>query len=242
MQALAQCQNRANVLLVELETLPYSSRIVAPGLVEISSKNVRHPLAALPASRTNEACERLSPLLGACVPRSNILECALHNPNLIVHTTGTILNAPRIELMKGDFHMYREGFTESVWRVVHMLDSEKMAVMEQVCGKATSYFDAFVLRTFEDRSIDPLKGFQRYAQEAPSGPSTINTRYITEDVPIGLGLLRSLGSCLDVETPIAESLMRLAGALLGRDFLAESRTVESLWGDDVNALIEYVSR
>ena len=56
----------------------------------------------------------------------------------------------------------------------------------------------------------------------------MNTRYLYEDVPNGLGLLSSLGAALGIATPIADALISIGGALLGRDFRAEARTLEKL--------------
>lgn len=227
-KAMEECNNHVDALFVEGETLPYTSRIIEPGTVEITSKNIRHPVAALPSNRTGEAIQKLSPVFTNCIPRKNVLEVALHNPNLVIHTVGTIMNIGRIEYSKGEFYMYREGFTESMWNIVEGLDKEKMAVTEKIGGKAVSYFDEFRLRTFNDTSIDPFEGFMRYANESPKGPANSKSRYITEDVPIGLGLLSSLGKMLKIPTPICDSLITLASAINKTDYFKQARTVEKL--------------
>lgn len=235
--AIEKSGNKSNVLLVELETLPYSSRIVLPGKVNISSKNVRHPLAALPSSSNQEAVDSLNPILGNCIARTNVLEIALHNPNLSIHTVGTLMNVARIENDGDHFHMYKDGFSPAIWKMVGMLDKEKMHVLEQIGAKPRSYFEEFVFRTFDDLSIDPMDGFMRYANEAPSGPNSIWTRYITEDVPIGLGLLSSLGKHLSVPTPVAESLIHLASLLHGEDYYDKSRSLQNIWPGKIDDLI-----
>ena len=57
------------------------------------------------------------------------------------------------------------------------------------------------------------------------GPTTVNSRYITEDVPQGLVLLETLGAELDVPTPVCSSLIEIATAALGRDMRENGRTV-----------------
>ncbi len=226
-------------LFAEFDTLPYSSRIVAPGHVEIVSRNVCHPFAAYPASRAPEVASVMEPLIGRCVPRSHILEVALHNPNLVIHTVGVLMNAARVESPERRFAMYRDGFSPSIWNVVERLDAEKMRVMELLGSPATPYFDAFRLRTFGDISTDLMEGFSRYADEAPSGPFTLQTRYITEDVPMGLGLLSSLAKATGVAVPVCDSLIHLACALLPEhDFWSEARTLTSLWEGQLDDLLE----
>lgn len=224
-------------IFVELETLPFTSRILSPGVVEITSQNVAHPIATVPAKRVNEAMNRLEPILGRMVKRDNVFEVALHNPNLVVHTVGTILSASRIEFSSGNFYMYREAFTPSVWNVVMDLDREKQAVLAAMGCEPRTYFEEFALRTFGTIDIDPMAGFATYADESPKGPSSLDTRYLTEDVPMGLGLLESLGRELGVPTPICSSLIDLASSLNGRNYRQEARTLQILWDESVTSLL-----
>lgn len=229
-------------LFAEFETLPYSSRIRSPGVVRISSRNLRHPFATYPASRANECQRFLSPVLGQCVPRQNILEVALHNPNLIIHTIGMLMNVGLIEGSDKDFSMYRMGFPPSMWNLVRRLDAEKMQVMARIGAKPATYFEEFILRTFEDLSIDPMEGFRRYASETTAILTTLEHRYITEDVPMGLGLLSSAGRATGVPTPICDSLIHLAGALLpNHDFWREARTIESIWPGDFGSMLSAIT-
>ena len=59
-------------------------------------------------------------------------------------------------------------------------------------------------------------------------PVTLNHRYITEDIPMSLVPLASIGEMLGVETPTIRSIVQLAGVLHGRDYWAEGRTVDKL--------------
>jgi opine dehydrogenase len=237
-RAMKEAGNNEQPLFAEFETLPYSSRIGAPGTVSIVSKNVRHPFAAFPGSRSHELVEHFQSVLGECVPRTHILEVALHNPNLVIHTTGVLLNVALVENRQKRFAMYRDGFPPSMWNVVSRLDKEKMDVLERLGAPRVSYFDEFKLRTFIDTTMDPLDAFAHYAAEAPDGPFTLDHRYVTEDVPIGLGLLHSLGKHLGIPTPVCDSLISIATALVpGRDFWLEARSLEELWDGSVDELI-----
>lgn len=225
-------------LFVEFETLPYSSRITQPGEVSIVSRNVRHPFAAYPASRNDEAYDLLTPVIGECVPRQHLLEVALHNPNLVIHTVGVLMNASLVESPKQDFAMYRDGFSPTVWKVAQQLDKEKMDVLEAMNAERISYFQEFKLRTFADIHIDDIAGFQHYANEAPPGPFTVNHRYVTEDVPVGLGLMQSLGRHLKVPTPVCDSLITLSCAMLPEQPLAQDiRSLEKLGEHDIQQLL-----
>ena len=241
LREMARIGNRAQPLMVEGETLPFSSRITGPGAVNIMSRNLVHPVASLPSSRCDEAVGRLGQIRDGAVKRDSLIEVALHNPNVIIHTIGVLMNITRVEDPAQDYFMYRHGFSETVWKFVDVLDREKMTVLEKLGCQPRSYFDEFLLRTFGKVSgQDPRAGFQHYADQAPSGPFTVLNRYITEDVPMGLGLLSSVGKHLEVPTPLTDVLISMASIALERDISAEARTVEGLGFAKLDELIAFL--
>lgn len=217
------------LIIAEAESSPIDCRITAPGEVQVLFRNIRNPIGIYPVNRKDEAMAVLGQLDYNFTILDSVVEAALHNPNLIVHTIGAIMSIPRIEYSKGDYWMYREVFTPSVWNLVEKLDAEKMGILSALNLKPVSYLEACKFRNSKDLNADAKAVFFNYAQNSsPSGPTVSNSRYATEDVPEGLVLLESLGEVLNIKTPVCSALIDIASACLGTNFRDGGRTVDRL--------------
>lgn len=218
-----------NVIYSEWETTAYNGRIVNSEYVKISFYNPRNAISVLPTTKSKEVLNKLSKIFDNTVhERRNILESALHNPNMIVHTIGVLFSASRIEFSEGEFWMYKEAFTDSIIRVINAFDEEKNNILQEFGCSPLSYFEVAKWRNEEDLSLDPLDVFRSFAESSNKGPSSLFNRYLLEDVPMGLCLFSSIGKKIGVKTPVADSIITLSSALLGLDFWNNARTIESL--------------
>lgn len=222
--------NDKNITVVEAQSSFIDCRIVEPGLIKVGFRNVRNPLGVYPKKDKDKTKAKLDQLGFPLEYLSSVVEAALHNPNLIVHTVGAVMSIPRIENTKGDYVMYHEVFTPSVWNILEKLDSEKMDVLEKLGFNRLSYVESCKYRNSLDASRDAKEVFFWYAMmpTRAKGPLKVDSRYITEDVPEGLVMLESLGEQLSVDTPICTSLIEMASAALGRDLRAKGRTIDRL--------------
>lgn len=209
-----------HVIYVEGESTPYDARIIAPGKVEILFKNVRNAVSFL-----NKDDEKYLPVVTSLFGthkflRSNVIESTLHNPNMVVHTIGAIMSASRIEYSKGEFWMYRESFSPSIWNLIEKLDEEKKQVIRAYGGQNDiNYLDACKWRNEEDLSVDSLQVFRNYAATGgPKGPASLDTRYIYEDVPMELCMLETLAAHKGIPSPITSALITIASALKSTDY------------------------
>ncbi|MGI6039228.1 MAG: NAD/NADP octopine/nopaline dehydrogenase [Clostridiales bacterium] len=227
-------------IIVEAQSSFIDCRIIEPGVVRVGFRNVRNPLGIYPSDRKEEARSILERVGFPFTYLDSIVEAAIHNPNLIVHTVGAIMSIPRIEKTKGDYVMYHEVFTPSVWNILEALDSEKMDVLEKLGFERIPYVEACKHRNSLDDERDAKEVFFWYAAmpTRAKGPTTVNSRYITEDVPQGLVLLETLGAELDVPTPVCSSLIEIATAALGRDMRENGRTVSRLGKENIKRILK----
>ena len=222
-----------DVIYSEWETTAYNGRVMNKEFVRITFYNPRNAISVLPQSKSQEVLDIFSKCFdNTHYLRNHILESALHNPNMIVHTIGTLLSASRIEHSKGEFWMYKEAFTPSVINVIKAFDVEKNKVLNAFGCPSLDYFEAAKWRNTDDLSLDAMEVFQSFAESSNKGPTSLQSRYLTEDVPNGLGLFVSIGKIVGVDTSIPDGIMALASALLGQDFKAKARSIECLLGKE----------
>lgn len=86
---LKHCAEK-RLIIAEAESSFIDGRIMEPGLFRVGFRNVRNPVGIYPASRKAEAKEKLDQLQERIVYLGSVVEAALHNPNLIVHTVGSV--------------------------------------------------------------------------------------------------------------------------------------------------------
>ncbi len=227
------------VTIAEAESAFIDCRITAPGEIKAGFRNVINPIGIYPKERLSYAKSRLELLGFPFSYLSSVVEAALHNPNLIVHTVGGIMSIPRIEKTKGAYCMYHEVFTPSVWRILEKLDAEKMDVLESMGFARLSYSEACKIRNSAEPEKDAKQVFMDYAamETRAIGPVVVDSRYISEDVPQGLVLLESLGQTLKVPTPVCAALIEIASAALGRDLRQEGRTLKGLTQSAVTKIL-----
>lgn len=236
---LKHCKKN-NITIVEAQSSFIDCRIIEPGVIKVGFRNVRNPLGVYPNRNTLKAKEKLDKLGFPLEYLSSVVEAALHNPNLIVHTVGAVMSIPRIEKTKGDYVMYHEVFTPSVWNILEKLDSEKMDVLEKLGFERLSYVEACKYRNTLDDTRDAKEVFFWYAAmpTRAKGPVSVDSRYITEDVPQGLVMLEAIAKQLDIETPICTALIEMASAALGRDMRKEGRTPERLGEENIKKILD----
>jgi len=232
-----------DLTIVEATSSFIDCRIMEPGLVKAGFRNVRNPLGVYPPEKIDYAKSKIDGF-GFNFQYWSTPEVALHNPNLIVHTVGAIMSIPRIEKTNGDYCMYWEVFTPSVWKILEKLDAEKMDVIEHLGYPRVPYVEACKFRNTLDEDVDAKEIFFWYAgmPTRAKGPIVVDSRYISEDVPQGLVMLETLGESLNIPTPICTSLIEIASAALGRDLRAEGRTLERLGKENIDKILAATKR
>lgn len=194
----------------------------------VGCRLTRSPLSVFNENRKDECMKMLQSLYKGFSADFSVIESALLNPNMVLHTVGAIMSLPRIEFSEGDFCMYREAYSrknKTTLNIMDRLDREKMFVLDALGGRKVNIYDAggFLGK-------DPLESFFKYSESSDRAisPTSIHSRYITEDVSQGLVLLEDISKVLGVKHHITTSLINIASVALGEDFRKNGRTLDKL--------------
>lgn len=220
---------KTDVILGEAATLPYCCRrLEGPGTVNIHRiDGPRNQVAALPASRTPELMAALTGVYDTVVPAQSVLEPALYNPNIIVHPAGALFNMGRIEHSQGEFWMYKEGITPSVKKIINGMDRERQAIMAAL---------GYTPMTYEQVFTDLFNvSVAEFAVASSQGPFSMQDRYVTEDVPMGVTLTASLGRTLGVPTPTYDAIIHIASLVNETEYYTIGRNLANLSLDGLSS-------
>jgi opine dehydrogenase len=218
---------RASVVIAETDTLLYACRSPLPGQAIIHGIKTRVMAAALPAREGPAVVRLLNTAFPQFTAAPTVLVTSLMNGNAIMHPGPTVLNAGRIEC-KADFEYYSEGITPAVAQVVERLDAERLAVARALGVQVPSIREWYgTCYGVGGASLYDIVQQVR-AYDGIRGPTSLNVRYLFEDVPTGLVPMAALAEAVGVRTPLVRAVIDLANGLLGRDFWQDGRSLARL--------------
>jgi len=186
------------------------------------------PLAALPATDTPMVLEKLASAYPQFINGGDVLQTGINNIGAIFHPTISIFNAGRIEATKGEFQFYLDGVTPTVARLMEVLDRERVTVASAIGVRAVTAREWLKMAYNVDgenlyEAIHNQPGYRGI-----NAPSTLLHRYLTEDIPMSLVPIASLGNHYGVSVRGMESVIRLACIAHQTDYWRRGRTLERL--------------
>ena len=224
---------------VETISLLYATRALEPGVVACIGLKNKLPAAALPASRTDAFLEKIKPVFPQFVAAENAWSTSLNNLNPIVHPPMVLFNAGRIEASGGKgWNLYADGATESVAKIMLSMDEERMAVLKLISSDGIPIKDSF--ETFYANYSLGKKTLSETLRQSPihgnpafPAPSSVDTRYINEDLPFGLVPWALFGRMWGVLTPTIDAIIQIASTMLNMDYFQKGLTAEDLGIQDM---------
>jgi opine dehydrogenase len=220
----------ADIVLAETETLVYACRASTPGKPDVKAVKREVKIAAFPMEGLPKAHAAFSSLYPQASPATSVLETGLANMNAVIHPAIALLNAGAIERRQPGFDFYAQGITEGVAALLATVDAERMAIAEAF-GVPHSTYEAWIERHYGVSTSTPVSLFQRLAAEVYQGigtPESLQSRYISEDVPMALVPMEALASLAGIATPAMSAIISLFSIVNGADYRTEGRTLEQI--------------
>ncbi len=172
---------------------------------------------------------------------NTVMDIGFSNVNPVLHCPGTLLGVGTMENYgvifgedKYKFSIYSHAYCPSISEVQYSFYEEEKALAEAM-GVGIQEFDKDDFFHRENILGQEYMGKdykipfdQQDEIQFGTGPHDIEHRYITEDIPVGCHVYHELGKKFNVDTPVIDSMINLASAMLNRDFYEEGYTLDYL--------------
>lgn len=240
-----------DLTICETESLIYATRRTSPSRVTVLGIKNRLACSVFPANRTNEVIKELQKVFPAIVPTKNVLETTLANCNVVIHPQCLLLNLYRVERK---FYPYCESIggpfcssydvTPGMANVMEAVDKERQAIGDKFGLKLLSTQEK--LKIFYGATGKNLYEtlLNCYAYQKQLAPTSLNHRYVIEDVPYGLVPSAYLGDQLHVSVPTIKGMIAIACAATGEDYWNKGLTMSDigLANKSVEEIIAFIEK
>ncbi|MER8387832.1 NAD/NADP octopine/nopaline dehydrogenase family protein [Mesorhizobium sp. M0166] len=221
-------ERKVSLPIVVWGTTLLTGRQLGPTEVHVTTIRQKLDVATLPFSYQDQGHELCTILFGdRFVKRDGLLAIALSNLNPQNHLGIALLNLTRME--KAEQWSQGGNITPAVGRFIEALDAERLAI--------AGHFGIAVRTVQEHFSLSfhvPMSTVSEMNQEMDRrgrggfGPTTIESRYILEDVPFGLLPTAVLGKISGTPAVLHESGISILSAAYGRDLKRDNDILPAL--------------
>lgn len=210
-------------------TLPYGCKKTRENEVRIATVIKSNLFSAFPSKDNDEVFPVAAQLFDNVARAKDVVQCSLNNGNILSHGPVMLLNAARTESSPDNYH-YRDGITPSVARLLDKMDEERMAVGDALGHPHVSLAQSYVHKGYCPRleltTYETLRGSNDFMHSA--GPTTLEHRYMTEDIPFSVLPVVVLGRQLGIKTPLMDALITLSCGLMESDYWNLGRTASRM--------------
>ena len=246
-----------NAKVLGFQTLPWSARLTKNKMgeeVSISARKNSIQAAAMPSDLPDEYFQLLEDLLDMRVERiQHLLTLSLANVGQIVHPGimySLFKDDPYREFNESDVPLFYQGIDEEGAERLSAMSDEIIAIAKKVAEchpivqadkvqhlsewLQSSYGEMLADNSSLHKMIttnvayDGLKA--PYIKDETTGKCHVNlqARYLTEDIPYGLLVTKSIGMMFDgLDTPTIDEVLSGVSSWTGRDYLKEVEIFKS---------------
>ena len=218
-----------DVIVGETNSLMYACRKTSETGVWIRGYKKELLFAAYPGKYTDYVLEKTRSVYPTFTKMNSIWETGLSNPNCLLHIPIMLGNVANIDNQK-DVLFYHEALTESIGRIMDAMDEERMTLnqfgfnLPSLFSIVKSHYPhqgAVGDTTWELSHSNPIYPTSKL-------PTTLDHRYLTEDIPFGLIPLQQILLKYNIPCPTITSVVKLIETMTGKQYAPVARTLDSL--------------
>jgi len=201
---------------------------VREGGVAIMTVRTRLAVAALPVSDAARVLRTCATLFGDRFDGADsVLAVTLTNINPVAHAAMALANLTRIE--RGEAWPQYHYLTPAVARLASAMDAERRAVAAAY-GLAVTTIEQHFQRSFDvpQESLADIAAELHRRRGGPPGPTSLDTRFVLEDVPFGLAFNAALARIAGVGVPVTAAAITALSSLYGRALADENPLIGAL--------------
>lgn len=239
-----------DVTICETQSLIYACKKTGPAQVFVKGKKDKLSFAVLPVSRTVEMTKHLKKIYPQLVPVQNVLETTLLNGNPALHPQSILLNMYRVERKFFPYFEEIDGplcrsydVTPGMAGVMEAVDREKIALGEKFGLKIPTIKDN-LKACYGAIGKDLYEALLNcYPYQAQTAPTSLQHRYVAEDIPFALVPFAFLGDQIGVPVPTIKGMVAIACAATKIDYWSKGLTMEEvgLAGKTIDEIVKYVN-
>ncbi|MCD4791444.1 MAG: NAD/NADP octopine/nopaline dehydrogenase family protein [Bacteroidales bacterium] len=226
-QTLKKAGCKANVIIAEANTLFFAARLSELCMIEIKGVKINVSVSALHSCDTDCVINILADVFPNLIKADSFLDTSFSNIGAIFHPTIFLLNKERI-IRKEKFNFYTDGLTKQIAHYIEKIDFEFKSIATAIGVNSLSVRDWLNSRYgLPQSTIYEMIKFNPTYKDILA-PTTINHRYVWDDIPTGLVPMSSFGKNLGIPTPTIDYFIKEGSKLLDIDFRSEGRTLHKL--------------
>lgn len=215
--------------IAETQTILYTCRKLSNESVNIIALKSNVLISTLNADENAQLILRLPECLRQYfIPAKSIIETSIGNVGMILHCAPLLLNTGWTESSSNTYKYYYEGITPSIARLLEKIDAERVEVSKKL-GFEVETTQQWLKRIYNVEGQNLYECIRNNeAYKTIDAPTSLQHRYIFEDVPCGLVPLEAVGKKLGLEMKYTSLIIDLAISLTGVDFRKIGRNLDFL--------------
>jgi len=235
-----------DIAIAEAESLFYNCAKLGNAKVRNKGQKNKILLSVFPGKKKKDTITELKKIYPLFLPAKNVLETTLANINPTLHPESVLLNLYRVERK---FYPFDEKFnkpvlkaydlTPGMTRLVKQIDRERVSLGNKFGLKINTLKETLEI-WYDAKGKDLYETISNcYAYQVQGAPTSLEDRYVTEDVPYGLVPYTLLGEQIGITVDTIRAMATIGCAITGRDFWKEGLDLEAV-GLDGKSVLEII--